>query len=318
MGFLSDLFGGSESQQQSSSQSGYNSIAPNIQAGFNQLGQGVSQFTNPNDPNVINSFTPLQQTAGETQAYNAINQGFAPTQQSLSSDLSMLMNPFNDSVIGGINNQAQGNFSILKQNQDQAGQFGSNRQTLGANDIELQRQNQIGSLLQNQYNTALGQVFNNIIPQQQQDAMNQLNAGANQRQLAYQTAQAPIAALQAGTSMISPFTSNSSNSSGTSSSNGGIFGGSGAGGNIANVGNTLSGVGGVLMASDIQLKEDIKYLGMENGHKLYEFKYKNSEGRYVGVMAQEVMEINPGAVENINGHLAVYYDRIGVEFRRVS
>lgn len=215
MGFFKALFGGSD-QKQTNNQaatSGYASIPENIRKGFDQLGLQVSQYTNPNDPANIARFTPLAQTEGETNAYNAINQGFAPTQATLGNDISMLINPFNDYVVGGINNQANSNYSILKQALDQAGQFGSNRQILGANDIELQRQNQIGSLLQGQYNQALGQIFNNLVPQRQQDAMNQLEAGSMQRALDMQTKMAPITALQTGTSMIAPF--NSSTSMGT-------------------------------------------------------------------------------------------------------
>ncbi len=314
MGFLSSLTNplsaikgagslltGTPSQQTT----GYSALPSSLQAGFNQLGQDVSQYTNPNDPNNVARFTPIGQTTGETQAYNNINQGFTPTSASLGTDLSMLMNPFNDSVIGGINNAANSDYSILKQNASQAGQFGSNRQNLGANDIELQRQNQIGSLLQNQYNQALGQVFNNLVPQRQQDAMNQLNAGGAQRQLALQTSMAPISALQAGTSMIAPFTSGGTATGATPSP-------------LAAIGQIAQGAGTAIAASDINLKENIEHIGEENGHKIYEFKYKDKEGRFRGVMAQDVLEINPDAVFEINGYLAVNYDKIGIEFRRID
>ncbi len=316
MGFLKSLFGGSDQQQSSSS--GYSTIPGSIRTGFNQLGQDVSQYTNPNNPANLARFTPMGETADETAGYNAMRGGFTPTSQSLNSDLSMLMNPFNDSVIGGINNQAQGDFSILKQNLNQAGQFGSNRQMLGANDIELQRQNQIGSLLQNQYNQALGQVFNNLVPQRQQDAQNLIGIGGQQRALDYQTKQAPITALQTGTSMISPFVSGASSGSGNSQGGiiPGLLGQGGMGGFASGV--AASGGGGGAAASDMNLKENIEYVGIENGHNIYEFKYKNKNGRYRGVMAQEVIRTHPEAVVNLNGNLAVYYDKIGVKFRRVA
>lgn len=241
MSFLKSIFGGSTSSQGSTGAQGYSALPSVLQGGFNQLGQDVSQYTDPNNPANVARFTPMPQTAGETQAYNNINQGFTPTASSLQSDLSMLQNPFNDSVIGGINNQANSNYSILKQNASENGQFGSNRQNLGANDIELQRQNMIGSLLQNQYNTALGQVFNNLVPQRQQDAMNQLNAGANQRQLSMQTQLAPISALQAGTSMISPFTAGGTNSSSGNTNNyGNGIAGAFSGGGGSSAGNMMS------------------------------------------------------------------------------
>lgn len=310
MSFLSGLFGGSNGATTQTQSQGYSALPSQLQQGFNGLGTQVAQLTNPANPGVTNMFTPIAQTAGETQAYNSINQGFAPTQQSLSSDMSMLQNPYNQSVIGGINNAANSDYSILKQNQDQTGTYGSNRTTLGANDIEDQRQNMIGSLLQGQYNTALGTVFNNIIPQQQQDAYNQLNAGSAQRQLALQTSEAPITALQAGTGMISPFTAGGTSSSYNPGTSNGIIPG------LADAGKSVAGLG--LAFSDINLKENIKYIGKKNGHNIYEFSYKGDHDRFIGVMAQEILETNPEAVTSNIMRLMVDYDKLGVEFRRVA
>lgn len=72
---------------------------------------------------------------------------------------------------------------------------------------------------------------------------------------------------------------------------------------------------GALALSDERLKEDIKPLGKENGHNIYEFKYKGKEGKFIGVMAQEVEKIMPKAVTVIDGYKAVFYDMIGVRFR---
>lgn len=310
MGFLQALTGGGSSKSSSSSLSGYKSISPKIRKGFDELGLAASQYTNPNDPANIARFSPLAQTADENASYNAVRGGFAPTADSLKSDVSMLMNPFNDYVIGGINNQANGNYSILKQALGEAGQFGSNRQTLGANDIELQRQNSIGSLLQNQYNQALGQVFNNLVPQRQQDAQNLQGIADRQRTLDFQTKQAPISALQAGTSFISPFTSSTSSSSSKSTDYGG--------GLLQGAGQLAGGLGTAALAfSDIKLKENIIPRGSENGYNIYEFSYKGSNRRFRGVLAQEVAKISPDAVINTPLGLAVNYDKIGIEFREV-
>ncbi len=69
--------------------------------------------------------------------------------------------------------------------------------------------------------------------------------------------------------------------------------------------------------SDIRLKTDINYLGQScNDHKLYSFRYRNdgAQVRYVGVMAQEVLETNPDAVmSRSDGYLAVHYDRLGLK-----
>lgn len=70
-----------------------------------------------------------------------------------------------------------------------------------------------------------------------------------------------------------------------------------------------------IAASDIRLKENIVPVGIENGHKVYEFSYKGRPERYRGVMAQEVPE---AAIVMPNGYLAVDYSKIGVEFRRAA
>ena len=244
MGFFNNLFGGSKNTSTSSSASGYSTVPESMRLGFDKLGQAASQYTNPNDPANLARFTPIGETADETAAYNALRGGFAPTADSLKSDIGMLMNPYMDSVIGGINNQANSNYSILKQALNEAGQFGSNRQMLGANDIELQRQNMIGSLMGNQYNKALDTVFNNLIPQRQQDATNLLGIGDRQRILDMQTKLAPIEALKTGTSMISPFTSSSSNSFSSGNTTNGILSAFSGGGGTP-IGNFASSIGNV-------------------------------------------------------------------------
>jgi prepilin-type N-terminal cleavage/methylation domain-containing protein len=71
--------------------------------------------------------------------------------------------------------------------------------------------------------------------------------------------------------------------------------------------------------SDITLKDNIKLVGKQNGFNVYEFNYKNDPyTKYRGVMAQEVLKIRPDAVTTKDGYLAVYYDRIGVDFKVVS
>lgn len=77
-------------------------------------------------------------------------------------------------------------------------------------------------------------------------------------------------------------------------------------------------VASAYLLSDINLKENIKYVGDERGHRVYEFSYKGKPERYVGVMAQEVQEIMPEAVVVMpSGYLGVNYDMIGLEMRQV-
>jgi hypothetical protein len=65
----------------------------------------------------------------------------------------------------------------------------------------------------------------------------------------------------------------------------------------------LFSLGGAAMMSDIRTKENIKYLGnLGNGLPFYEFEYKpefkviGGEGKFIGVMAQDVEKVQPEAV----------------------
>ena len=68
-------------------------------------------------------------------------------------------------------------------------------------------------------------------------------------------------------------------------------------------------------SSDIRLKEDIKLEGKSPSNiNIYSFKYKNKEGRYKGVMAQDV----PWAsFEDNNGYLMVDYSKLDVDFVKI-
>ena len=283
-----------------SSQSGYSALPKALKDAFNPLGIAVGQYTNPANAGVKEMFTPLAQTADETAAMQRIRQGFTPTAESLKSDISMLMNPFDQSVIDVINREGQGQYSALKQAMTQAGQLGSNRSMLGANDIDLSRMQQIGTFKQNQYNQALNQIFDKLVPQRAADAQGMLGIGSFERGLDTATKQAPISALQSGTSMIAPFVSG-----GTSTS-------TGANNTLSNIGNLASGLGTAWKAfglSDSRLKHNIVPLGKENGHNIYEFSYIGDDKRYIGVIAQEVPE---AAFMTPSGYLAVDYSRIAV------
>ena len=75
------------------------------------------------------------------------------------------------------------------------------------------------------------------------------------------------------------------------------------------------------MASDIKLKENIKEIGKSpKGYKIYEWNYKsNKNTRYRGVIAQDVVKINPMAVGIMpNGYLGVYYDKVDVNMEVLS
>jgi peptidoglycan hydrolase-like protein with peptidoglycan-binding domain len=71
--------------------------------------------------------------------------------------------------------------------------------------------------------------------------------------------------------------------------------------------------------SDIRLKESIKLVGKsKKGINIYSFKYKNKEGYYEGVMAQELMGTKyENAVIKTKDYLMVNYDKIDVKFKMI-
>jgi hypothetical protein len=300
------LGGGGKSS--SSGQSGYSALPAILQNAFNPLGQAVGQYTNPNNPGVTDRFSPLAQTADETAAFDKIRAGFAPTQQSLTNDVSMLMNPFDQFVIDDVNREANSANSIMKQGLSSVGQLNSNRQQLGANDIEQTRLGTIGKLRQGQYNTALEQLFNNIIPQRQADAQGLLGIGGFERGLDTANKQAPIAALQAGTGMISPFTAGGTQTQKNAGE-----------GMLGSIGNLASAAGSAYLAfSDSRLKENIQKVGEKNGIPIYHFNYIGFPDRFEGAVAQDLLDIMPEAVKKIGEYYAVDYEQLGFELKLVD
>ena len=72
--------------------------------------------------------------------------------------------------------------------------------------------------------------------------------------------------------------------------------------------------------SDVRVKENIEQIGVSpKGYKVYEWNYKvNKEDRFRGVIAQDVLKVNPMAVDVLeNGYLGVFYDKIDVEMEAV-
>jgi Protein of unknown function (DUF3300)/Chaperone of endosialidase len=99
-----------------------------------------------------------------------------------------------------------------------------------------------------------------------------------------------------------------------------LGGGSGRGGAHVGGGGGRGGGGGGRgggRRSDIRLKHDIVLLGhLDNSLGFYRFVYNGGDKAYVGVMAQEVQAIAPGAVtRGTDGYLRVYYDRLGLKFQ---
>lgn len=310
MGFFSSVSkligGGSESESSSTSKSGFSLLPSEIQNVYKNYATGLNSLFDNGAADSL--YTPLAQTDYETKALASSLQGVTPTAESLQSDIAMQMNPYDNYVIDEINRQAQGDYSILKQAANEAGQMGSNRQMLGANDIDLSRLNQIGQFKQDQYNTAVDNSLNQLTNARAGDIALQFGAGDFLRGLDTQTKQAPINAYTSFGQLLGVLpTSGGSESSSSSSSD-----------SQNGIGSSIAGIAAAF--SDERLKDIYRKVGEENGYNLYEFSYKDDpeHHRYVGVIAQEVKEKNPDAVFVEDGYLKVRYDRIGVTMREVE
>ncbi|WP_208433012.1 tail fiber domain-containing protein [Bartonella taylorii] len=79
-------------------------------------------------------------------------------------------------------------------------------------------------------------------------------------------------------------------------------------------------VGGILGLCDVRAKENIVPVGEKNGYPLYTFNYKGDPQRYRGVLAQEVLRLNPDAVyvHAKTKLLHVNYDKIGLKMEKIS
>jgi hypothetical protein len=69
--------------------------------------------------------------------------------------------------------------------------------------------------------------------------------------------------------------------------------------------------------SDARVKRDITPIAkLENGLQLYRYRYAWSDTLYVGVLAQEVLEVAPSAVSRgADGYLRVNYARLGLRMQ---
>jgi Chaperone of endosialidase len=67
----------------------------------------------------------------------------------------------------------------------------------------------------------------------------------------------------------------------------------------------------------MRLKHDIALLDrLDSGLGIYRFSYSGSNKVYVGVMAQEVMEVRPdAAVLGGDGYWRVNYEKLGIKFK---
>ena len=95
------------------------------------------------------------------------------------------------------------------------------------------------------------------------------------------------------------------------------------GNNMSALGSLASAIGGWgagKIGSDIRLKADVNFIGRNaDGIGLYGFRYKTGKQRYIGVMAQDVMQKRPDAVYlREDGMYCVDYEALGMEMVKVG
>lgn len=192
----------SGSDQASTSASGFALLPPALQQAFTQYGTTLNNQTS-NPQALTSAFTPQSLNSGSTSSLSALaNNSYAPTAANINSNVSEQMNPYNQDVINQIQQQAFGANSVLNQNLNTAGQFGSNRAALGANDIGIQQANTIGSLLDPQFNTAMQNALTTIPQGLQGSATNSINSGLTTQNQALQQSTSPYTALMAYSQLL--------------------------------------------------------------------------------------------------------------------
>lgn len=146
---------------------------------------------------------------------------------------------------------------------------------------------------------------------------NQVNAPQFQQFAQQQTTQGPNYLGAADAQYQANLGASNAQNAGQSNMMSGLFGIGGAA-----LGGMYGGPAGAMLGSqvgsaagksfsDIRLKTNIKRIGTHRaGVGLYEYDYVWGGGKQIGVMAQELEQVRPDAVFNVNGWKAVDYGRI--------
>jgi len=77
-------------------------------------------------------------------------------------------------------------------------------------------------------------------------------------------------------------------------------------------GDLISTGASLFALSDIRLKKNIKPYDTKNGYQRYVFEYNTGNGqKYIGVMAQDLLQTKPEAVKEVDGKYMVDYSMLG-------
>ena len=99
----------------------------------------------------------------------------------------------------------------------------------------------------------------------------------------------------------------------------GTSGSTTSGSTTSGSGNRVSTSTRISQFSDIRLKKNITYKKKsKSGLNIYEFEYKWSPQKYIGVMAQEIKKIKPSAIsKDIFGYMMVDYNQLDVSMKKI-
>lgn len=311
------LFGPGGQQTTSSTPTGFDSLSPEAQKLYNTSLTNAQGLTAQNFAPAANNSQQLQ----AAQYFGQPTESITPEQ--FQSGLSIFSNPFEEQVlqnnIRDINEQGRGGFSDIASMASDVGGFGSDRRGLLEAELQKNILKQVADTsatsratnFENASNKTLAEIGN--VRNLDMSKMGSLFDIGSQFQNTETATQNAPAQLQSYLANLATLLKGGGATTMTPDTGilGRVTGALGPAGTTA----AISAV-----ASDIRLKENIEFVGVENGHKTYEFNYiaKPLE-RWRGVMAQEVLLIAPEAVFITNdGYYAVDYGKIGVEFVRVS
>lgn len=211
---MKQIFGGSETKQGSSSQSGYGALPENLKNIFSDLGETAGSFINRSGSN----FMPMGLSEQEQMVENQFSMPFTDP-AGFGETIRNFLNPYRDIITQDINRQYEDQFNASNAAASQAGAFGSSRQMNALSDIDRARSDAISRAMADQYQNALGQRQNTL--------SSILGFGGLERGLDLQRNQAPIQQLAALSNLLSPLLGASTSTSFGSSDDygGGIVGG---------------------------------------------------------------------------------------------
>ncbi len=305
---MSSLFG-KRSQATSTSPTGFGTLPGFGQEAFRDVIQRGTALSEQPD-----LFRTPDLTAQQQQALDVLSSFTGPTTpEQFQAGISTFSDPFEEQVvqsaISDIERAGRGQLSDIASLASAAGGFGGTRQALLESELQRNIQQNIGDisgrLRSRGFEAAAGRTLSDL--GRAQGAAGQLfGLGELSRGIQQQQQQAPLQAV----SFLSNLAQGIPVGGGGQSRQVG-----GQASPLGTIGALAGGLGALF--SDERLKENIEKVGEKNGYNIYEFNYLDQPERFRGVLAQEVFEKCPDAVDEIDGYLAVDYGRIGLEMERV-